>query len=164
MHLTGTLQQRATRLVFFAAGLGMAAWAPLVPYAKSRLGLDEATLGILLLCLGAGSLCAMPFTGMLSARFGCRKVIVGAGLLLIAILPGLALAATPLQLGLVLLVFGAAMGTFDVAINIQAVIIEKANGGGEVTPAAVVLAVTDFGGQHAGRDRSDAGHCHESLA
>ena len=45
MHLTGTLQQRATRLVFFAAGLGMAAWAPLVPYAKSRLGLDEATLG-----------------------------------------------------------------------------------------------------------------------
>ena len=81
MHLTGTLQQRATRLVFFAAGLGMAAWAPLVPYAKSRLGLDEATLGILLLCLGAGSLCAMPFTGMLSSRFGCRRVIVGAGLL-----------------------------------------------------------------------------------
>ena len=49
MHLTGTLQQRATRLVFFAAGLGMAAWAPLVPYAKARLGLDEATLGFLLL-------------------------------------------------------------------------------------------------------------------
>ncbi|MEG0884257.1 MAG: MFS transporter [Janthinobacterium sp.] len=146
MHLTGTLQQRATRLVFFAAGLGMAAWAPLVPYAKSRLGLDEATLGILLLCLGAGSLCAMPFTGMLTARFGCRKVIVGAGLLLTAVLPGLALATTPLQLGLVLLVFGAAMGTFDVAINIQAVIIEKANGGAMMSGFHALFSVGGFAG------------------
>ena len=146
MHPTGTLQQRATRLVFFAAGLGMAAWAPLVPYAKIRLGLDEATLGFLLLCLGAGSLCAMPFTGVLAARFGCRRVIVCAGVLLTAVLPGLALAATPLQLGLVLLVFGAAMGTFDVAINIQAVIIEKANGGAMMSGFHALFSVGGFAG------------------
>ena len=146
MHPTGTLQQRATRLVFFAAGLGMAAWAPLVPYAKIRLGLDEATLGFLLLCLGAGSLCAMPFTGVLAGRFGCRSVILWAGALLIAILPGLALAATPLQLGLVLLAFGAAMGTMDVAMNIQAVIIEKANGGAMMSGFHALFSVGGFAG------------------
>ena len=31
---------RATRLIFLASGIGMAAWAPMVPYAKARLGLD----------------------------------------------------------------------------------------------------------------------------
>jgi hypothetical protein len=38
------------------------------------------------------------------------------------------------------------------------------DGGGEVTAAAVVLAVTDFGGQHAGGDRSDTRYRHEPLA
>ncbi|WP_300754816.1 MFS transporter [Janthinobacterium sp.] len=146
MQLTGTLQQRATRLVFFAAGFGMAAWAPLVPYAKSRLGMDEATLGFLLLCLGGGSLCAMPFTGVLAARFGCRKVILAAGVLFIAILPGLALANTPIELGLVLLLFGAAMGTFDVAMNIQAVFIEKANGGSMMSGFHALFSVGGFAG------------------
>ncbi|KAB8043921.1 MFS transporter [Janthinobacterium aquaticum] len=146
MQLTGLLQQRATRLVFFVAGLAMAAWAPLVPYAKARLQLDEATLGVLLLCLGAGSLCAMPFTGMLASRFGCRRVILCAGAVLVAVLPGLALSATPLQLGLVLLMFGAAMGTFDVAINIQAVIIEKANGGAMMSGFHGMFSVGGFAG------------------
>ena len=42
----------ATRLSFLAAGFGMACWAPLVPYAKARLGIDDGVLGLLLLCLG----------------------------------------------------------------------------------------------------------------
>ena len=37
--LVGPLQRRSTRLAFLASGLAMAAWAPLVPFAKSRLGL-----------------------------------------------------------------------------------------------------------------------------
>ena len=40
---------------------------------------DERVLGILLLCLGIGSLVAMLFTGMLSSRFGTRPVIVVSG-------------------------------------------------------------------------------------
>src|ERR1043166_2255080 len=34
------LEQLSTRLVFFVAGFGMAAWAPLVPFAKARIGID----------------------------------------------------------------------------------------------------------------------------
>ncbi len=57
---TDSAHRLSTRLAFLAAGLVVSAWAPLVPYAKDRLGLDEAALGLLLLCLGGGSLCAMP--------------------------------------------------------------------------------------------------------
>ena len=38
-------QQRATRIVFFITGLGMAAWAPLGPFAKARVGINEGVLG-----------------------------------------------------------------------------------------------------------------------
>jgi predicted MFS family arabinose efflux permease len=118
----------STRLAFLTAGLAMSAWAPLVPYAKERLALAEGPLGLLLLCLGAGSLLAMPLTGALAARFGCRAVVLWSALVVGLALPGLALAATPWQLGMVLLVF-ASLGTMDVAMNVQAVIVEKASGG-----------------------------------
>lgn len=55
----GVAQQHATRVGFLIAGLGMSVWAPLVPYAVLRIGMDDATLGLLLLCLGIGSICAM---------------------------------------------------------------------------------------------------------
>jgi hypothetical protein len=36
----------ATRLAFFVAGFGYACWAPLVPFAQKRLGIDEGILGL----------------------------------------------------------------------------------------------------------------------
>ena len=60
-------------------------------------------LGILLLCLGIGSLLAMFFTGMLSSRFGTRPVILISGFGLAAVLPWLAIASTPFTLGITLL-------------------------------------------------------------
>ena len=107
----------------------MAAWAPRVPYAQARTGVVPGQLGLLLLCLGIGSLIAMPVTGMLAARFGCRNVVMLSGLGCCAVLPCLALAPTASWLALALFLFGATIGTLDVAMNIQAVIIEKDYGG-----------------------------------
>lgn len=107
----------------------MAAWAPLVPLAKLRLGLGEGQLGLLLLCLGAGSLLAMPSTSFLTARFGVRPVVLCSGLIVCLVLPGLAFAPSAVLLGCVLFTFGAAIGTLDVAMNIQAVVVEKNSGG-----------------------------------
>lgn len=129
MNIVGPQQRLSTRLTFLASGLAMAAWAPLVPFAKSRLGLSEAELGLLLLCLGGGSLVAMPFTGMLTARYGCRLVVLLSGAVICLFLPGLAFAPTSLLLGITLLVVGASMGTMDVAMNVQAVIVEREQGG-----------------------------------
>ena len=118
----------ATRLAFFVAGFGIACWAPLVPFAKARLQIDDAMLGLLLLCIGGGSVAAMLATGPLTARFGSRPVIVASGSLLAVILPFLAIAETPLALGAVLLVFGGALGSLDVAVNVHAVEVERASG------------------------------------
>lgn len=124
----GIPEQIATRIAFFVSGLGMAAWAPLVPFAKLRLNLDDGSLGLLLLCIGAGSLLAMPLTGLLTGKLGCRRMILLAGLALCIDLPLLVLMDSTPGMGLALLLFGAAIGMIDVAMNIQAVIVERASG------------------------------------
>lgn len=116
----------ATRLAFLVAGFGIACWAPLVPFAKHRLGIDDASLGLLLLCIGAGSVVAMVATGPASARYGSKPVILGSGILLALVLPTLSVAATPMALGALLLLFGAALGSLDVAMNVHAVEVERA--------------------------------------
>lgn len=125
---SGRREQWATRAVFLVAGLAMAAWAPLVPFAKARVGVQDGELGLLLLCLGLGSIVAMPVTGVLASRFGCRAVIVASGLTVAVVLPFLAIADSVLGLAIALAFFGASVGTVDVAVNIQAVMVEKDSG------------------------------------
>ena len=115
----------ATRLAFLVAGFGLACWAPLVPFAKQRLDVDDGMLGALLLCLGIGSVVAMLATGMLSARYGSKPIIIVAGLGLAVTLPFLTVANTPLLLAITLALFGASLGSLDVAMNIHAVEVEK---------------------------------------
>ncbi|WGL93470.1 MFS transporter [Serratia marcescens] len=121
-------RQIATRAIFFLAGLGMAAWAPLIPFVKARLGIDDGALGLLLFCLAAGSMAIMPFAGYLIAKLGCRAVLLGAGALLCIDLPLLALLDAPLLMGAALGVFGAVNGIIDVAMNSQAIIVERESG------------------------------------
>src|SRR4051812_42617385 len=80
---SGRREQIATRVIFLVVGIVMAGFAPLVPLAKLRLGLDEGALGLLLLCLGLGSILAMPITGILTAKWGCRAVIAVASVIMI---------------------------------------------------------------------------------
>ncbi|MFT3848218.1 MAG: MFS transporter [Propionivibrio sp.] len=121
-------QQISTRAAFFIPGFVIACWAPLVPFAKARASLDEATLGMVLLCLGMGSLLAMPMSGMFAARHGCRRVMLAMVAAMLLALPLLAVVSTPLSLGLVLLVFGGAIGAMDCVMNIQAVVVERESG------------------------------------
>ncbi|WP_449394452.1 MFS transporter [Devosia riboflavina] len=126
--ITGRREQWATRAVFLVAGLAMAAWAPLVPFAKARVGVEDGALGLLLLCLGLGSIVAMPITGVLASRFGCRAIIVASSIAVAVVLPFLAIVDTVPGLAIALALFGASVGTIDVAMNIQAVMVEKDSG------------------------------------
>nr|WP_256515234.1 MFS transporter [Alsobacter ponti] len=111
---------------FFAAGFALACWAPLVPFAKANVGADDAMLGLLLLCLGVGSIVAMPLTGWLAARWGGKPMMLAGGFGLVLFLPALAAATGPAWLALALLGFGAALGTLDVAMNVHAVEVGRA--------------------------------------
>jgi predicted MFS family arabinose efflux permease len=117
--------RRATLLSFLVCGIAVSAWAPMVPLAKERTGLNEAGLGLILLCMGGGAIVTMPFIGPLIQRTGSRPVIVAGSLLTALVLPILTLAATPVALGATLLVFGAALGSLDVAMNAQAVVVQE---------------------------------------
>lgn len=115
----------ATRIIFFLAGFITATWAVIVPFARANTGVNEAQLGTLLLCLGVGALIAMPVTGWLTSRFGCRRVILVAIALIVISTPWLAVLSNPLLLALALLVFGIGIGVTDCAMNIQAILVEK---------------------------------------
>ncbi len=124
----GRLEQMSTRIAFFIAGFGIAAWAPLVPYAKARAQLNEGTLGLLLLCLGVGSILAMPVAGVLASRFGCRRVLTVGTIMICLALPMLATVSSIPLLMAGLFLFGAGLGTVDSTVNLQAVIVERASG------------------------------------
>ena len=121
----GRPYENATRMIFLLSGLAVAAWASLVPSAKAATGVNEAQLGLVLLCLGIGSILAMPVGGALATRFGCRAVLGISGLVLCGCLPVLAIVSSVAALAATLFVFGAMLGTFDCVMNIQAVIVER---------------------------------------
>lgn len=110
LSTAGRAEQITTRIAYLVLGVGVSSWAALVPYAKARLGLDEAVLGMLLLCVGVGSLLSMPFTGLISGRFGCRKVILVSGFIFLAMLPLLASVESVWLMALCLFLFGASIG------------------------------------------------------
>jgi predicted MFS family arabinose efflux permease len=136
----------ATRLSFLVAGFGISCWAPLVPFAKARLGIGDGTLGLLLLCLGAGSVLAMLLTGVLSAKYGSRPIIIGGALGLAMILPLLSIAYTPLALGIALFAFGGSLGSIDVAMNIHAVDVERAAGRPLISGFHALFSIGGFAG------------------
>lgn len=118
-------QRLATRLSFFSLGFATAAWAPLIPFAQQRLNLNHADFGLLLLCMGIGSMIAMPATGALVKRWGCRPLIGLALMLLMVLLPSLTMWSSIVTMAVALFIFGSAAGCLGVAINLQAVVVEK---------------------------------------
>lgn len=125
---SGTAERRATRLLFLIVGFGVAAWAPLVPFVKARAGLDDGTLGLLLLCLGIGSLATMPVAGALAGRLGTRPVLAAAVLVTGAALMALSRAADLLVLAVALTGLGVGLGLLDCLMNLQAVAVERRAG------------------------------------
>jgi predicted MFS family arabinose efflux permease len=115
----------ATRGFFLLVGIASSTWAPMVPLAKARIGLDEAQLGLALVWMGIGSVAGMPLAGFLTHRYGNHAVMVAGALLVCASLPLLSIAPSAIALGATLAVFGGALGVVDVAMNAHAVEVER---------------------------------------
>lgn len=109
----------ATRCAFFIAGFGLACWAPLVPFARERMGLSDVELGNLLLFLGIGSVIGMPTAGALVRHMGSAFVTLLGALGIMLALPILATTANHVVLAVTLLLFGASIGAVDVGANIH---------------------------------------------
>ncbi|MFC8126521.1 MFS transporter [Streptomyces sp. NPDC057302] len=118
----GLARLRVALTVFFALdGFIFAGWVVRIPAIKEQTGASASDLGLALLGVSAGAVITMTLTGRLCRRFGSHPVTVACGVLLplsIALPP---LTHSALSLGLVLLVFGAAYGGINVAMNSAAV-------------------------------------------
>lgn len=110
---------------FLVHGLLVSTWVSRIPAVKESLGLSDGALGLVLLGIAVGSLAGIPASGWLVGRFGSRRASTwaSAGFSVALVLPVLAQDAT--QLFLALLLFGAMAGADDVAMNSQAVSLEK---------------------------------------
>lgn len=118
----------AISLFFALDGFVFAGWVVRIPAIKEQIDASAGALGVALLGVSVGSVTTMLLTGRLCRRYGNRRVtVVTAALLSLSIaLPPLTRSA--LQLGLVLLFFGAAYGGLNVAFNAAAVELAEAVG------------------------------------
>lgn len=83
---------------------------------------------LVLVCPAIGLLIVSLFAGLMTAHYGCRSVMQTAALIMMLSLPSLAMISSPWLLGSTLLIFGAAIGTMNCAMNTQAVVVEQAAG------------------------------------
>ena len=115
----------ANQLSYGILGVLEAAWAPMVPYVKSGMNLDDAQFGQLLFSMGVGSLCALPVVGPLVNRFGPRAIAIISGVLMALALAVISFSDSKLMVSLMLGCIGASMIGVDVALSVNAIIVEK---------------------------------------
>lgn len=115
----------AVSLLFLMNGFVTGSWAPKIPEFKDRLGISESVLGLLILAFGLGSLVLMPIAGGFIARMGSQKVVKVTAIMLSPMLLLLTLLPNVWTAVIGMLLLGGFVGAMDVAMNANAVEVEK---------------------------------------
>ncbi len=127
--LTGPLPiQRpwqAVTAMFLLNGALFGAWASRIPTVAERFSLDAGTLGFVLLALAFGAILSFPVAGGLCERHGAAFVTRTIAVFYAMTLVGIAVAPTLPVLVLAIILFGAAHGSMDVAMNAWAGEVER---------------------------------------
>ena len=164
--LDGTAVKRskwALAMIFLVDGVGFGTWAAHVPVFKQFLHLENGSLTFVLVSLVVGAIITMPIAGQLIRHYGSRRVVRVAAVVYVLMFAVLAQSSNLLFLILFAGLYGAAKGAFDVAVNAQAITVEKQYGlpimsffqgcwsaGGLLGAGAASLML-----QHGGTARSD---------
>lgn len=111
--------------LFLLNGTFAGAWAPKIPEFASRLDLSESGLGLMIMCFGIGSLVLMPMAGILIAHYGTTRTVKGATILFLSTMLLLSIAPNIPVGAVAIFFFGGLMGAMDVAMNGNAVEVEK---------------------------------------
>jgi hypothetical protein len=123
---SGRSPRIAVTAVFVAHGLLFASWTAHIPHVMRHLGLTDGTLGIALLGAPVGSVAAMMLASYLIPRLGSRRVVQFALVGYCATGPLVGLTGSLAALFGALFTWGAFQGTLDVAMNTQAIAVERA--------------------------------------
>jgi len=120
----------AVYTAFIASGFIFASWAARIPQVRDGLRVTPGVLGLVLLCIAAGSTIATPLSGLVITRLGDARTVMAMSLIsaagMAAVAVGYRYGIPPVAVGLALFGYGA--GTWDVAMNVQGAAVEQALG------------------------------------
>ncbi|MCS0502825.1 MFS transporter [Ancylobacter mangrovi] len=136
----------AASAIFFVGGAGLTVWATFIPLLKVRAGLDDAQIGMVLLCVSLGCLCGMPAAGVLRPRLGPIRSGALAGIAFAAAIcaPGLGW-SMPLLAGAAYLI-GLSFGFLDVCINAHVSALERELGRPIMSSAHAFFSIGNVSG------------------
>ncbi len=115
----------AVAAMFLANGFLFGSWAPQIPLLLPRHDITEGTLGLLIFGLGVGAVVAMAFSGAVIARIGSRRALRIFAMLAVGTLALVVFSPDVPTLAVSMAVMGAFLGCMDVAMNANAVEVEK---------------------------------------
>ncbi|MFG2790929.1 MFS transporter [Streptomyces sp. NPDC048419] len=124
-------RRQALYLFFFLPGIALSSWVTRTPDVRDQLGVSTGQMGLILFGLSVGSMIGILCSGRFVARLGTRPVIaLGTALIIAAtavIGVGSAASSAPaVTAGLFL--FGAGMGSGEVAVNVDGADVERITG------------------------------------
>ena len=136
----------AALALFGLNGWLYASWAARVPDIQIAYGIDDAAVGLVLITASLGAFLSMPFAAYLSERLGGRRLASLSALLYVAAVPLIPrLPAAAALYGLYFFI-GVGFGLLDVAMNAQAVEVEKRLGRPIVSSFHAVFSAAMIGG------------------
>lgn len=119
-------QNRSAVASFFLVnGFLIGNWTSRIPAVKAYFDISNSMLGIYLLCITAGAILAMPFSAKLITTFGSKNLTRYAGTMMCLFLP-IMISMPNIEIAMALsFCFGLMGGSMDVAMNGQAVYVER---------------------------------------
>jgi fucose permease len=127
-----TLWRNAVVVAYAASGLAFASWVSRLPAIRDGLSLTPGTVGLLLLCMTAGSFLSVSASGLIVLRLGSRRTIrtgsimVGCGLVLAGF--GTSVLSSPVAVAAGLAVVGLGTASWNTASNVEGAAVERAMG------------------------------------
>ena len=126
MRWTALARAKAACAYFFVVpGLVYSLFTSRLPALKEQVAANEAEIGFILLSLGFSGLIGLLLSAPLIRRFTSRRVLRVSSLALLFSLPVAAMATSPLTLAAGCVFIGLSTGLADVAMNTQAIEVEK---------------------------------------
>lgn len=115
----------AVKIIFFLNGFVHANYFSRLPRIQDQFGIDNGIVGLVLLSSSVGALLAMPFTGWLIIRNGSRRIAIFSTFFYCSLIPFVPLMPALWALIILFFLLGVSSGMLDVAMNSQAVMVEK---------------------------------------
>lgn len=134
----------ATSLSFLLFGTALGVWTARLPAIKEKLGLSDGRLTFVLLSFAAGCIVGLALLGRLSDRVGSSRLLVVSALLEGTLLALVGVNGTLVGLCVTVFCFGAAHGTLNIAMNANAIEVQRAWGSPIMSSFHAIYSIGGF--------------------